>query len=103
MANGRGILPIFNSLSKELSLLQTGWSALIDPIIGRAQNKSNILQNIVLISGTNVINHLLGRKMQGWSIVDINSAAQVYRSVPFNDLTLTLISDAITTVNIEVF
>lgn len=87
----------------DFGLLQTTWAALIDPIINRAQNKSNVLQNVALINGITVVNHLLGKKMQGWIISDIQGAATIYRSAPLNDQTLTLTSSAAVTVNIEVF
>lgn len=89
--------------AKDFGLLQTTWSALIDPIIGRAQNKANIISNVSLNNGVTVVNHLLGRKMQGWYLADIQGAATIYRSQPLNDQTLTLTSSAAVTVNIGVF
>jgi hypothetical protein len=96
-------LPIFNGVDKNLSMLQTAWSSMINPFLGRPANQSNILQNVALASGTNVINHRLGRTMQGWVLSDIQGAATIYRSAPFNDLTLTLHSSAAVTVSLEVF
>lgn len=48
--------------------LMTKWSALINPIITNPTNQANILHNIELVSGSNTINHKLGRKLQGWRI-----------------------------------
>lgn len=100
-------LPKFQSAdpvrSKDFGLLQTTWASQIDPIVVRPQNRSNILPQIAIKSGTNVINHLLQRQMQGWSIVDIDAAATIYRSQPFNDLTLTLTSNANCNILLEVF
>lgn len=105
------MLPKFQTLAnivtgKDFSLLQTTWSALIDPIIGRAQNRSNILQDVSLVSGTNTINHLLGKKLQGYKIVLQDAAASIYDGQRTNktpELTLVLISDAAAVCSIEVF
>lgn len=56
-----------------------------------------------MINGVTTINHKLGQVQQGWFIIDINGAATVYRSQPFNDKTLVLTSNAAVTVNIGVF
>lgn len=97
------ILPYFNSDDQTLSLLQTKWSAILNPILSAPTNQGVFIQNINLINGVNTINHGLGRVQLGWSIVDINGAASIYRSAPFNNLTLTLTSNAAVTVSIEVF
>jgi len=92
-------------LSTQLPYAQllTKWSSVINPVLANPLNNVSILQNVVLKSGTNVINHLLGQVQQGWFLVDINGAATVYRSAPFNDKTLTLTSNAAVTVSIGVF
>lgn len=79
------------------------WKSLLDPVLANPLNNILILPNIRLIAGTNVINHLLQRNQQGWIITDIQGAAQIYRSEPFNNLTLTLVSDAPVTCNIGVY
>lgn len=104
-------LPKFQPLGqvvspKDFSLLQSTWSALIDPLLGRKQNQSNILSGIALTSGANVVNHLLGRPLQGWKIVRQNAAAAIYDTQDTNttpDLTLNLNASAPVTVSIEVF
>lgn len=96
-------LPIFNGVIKDVSLLQTSWSAMLNPVINRATNQANVLENVSLKTGTNVVNHLLGRRMQGWFIVDLQGIATIYRSAPFDNLTLTLTSSAPVIVNIGVF
>ena len=92
-------------LNLNLSAMSTRWKAIIDPFLGNPSNSSNILSNVSLIEGTNVINHKLGRSMQGWFITDQQGAANIYRpnTAPFNSLTLTLISSAAVTVNLGVF
>lgn len=104
-------LPKFQALGmtvspRDFGLLQTTWAALIDPIIGRKQNQSNILDDVVLINGSTVVNHKLGRKLAGYKIILQNAAASIYDTQSTNqspELTLVLVSDAVVTVSIEVF
>lgn len=90
-------------LGLSLSALATRWKAILDPLLANPINSISILQNVKLNSGTTVINHKLGQVQQGWFLTDINGAATVYRSAPFNSTTLTLTSSAGVTVNIGVF
>jgi len=92
-------------LGLPLPTMQTRWKAEIDPVLSNPANSINILKNVSLTTGSNTINHLLGRVMQGWFIVDQQEAASIYRpsTAPFNDLTLTLVSSANVTVNLGVF
>ena len=96
-------LASFQTQIKELSLMQSQWSSELNPVLDNPSLKTSLLKNISLSTGVNVINHLLGRTQQGWRIVDINGAAQIYRSAPFNNLTLTLTSDANVMISLEVF
>lgn len=86
-----------------MSLLQTNWAALINPLLKNPLSKGIFLPSISLVTGNNVINHLLGRKQQGWLISDQDAAASIYRSQPFNDITLTLNSSANCVVTLYVF
>lgn len=95
-------LPILHTDDKDISLLQTNWSAQINPVITNPANLS-LQISADLIVGVNVINHGLGRMQQGWVITDINSVCTIYRSQPFNALTLTLVSSAVATVSLGVF
>lgn len=96
-------LPIFTTSNKDMTLLQTNWATELNPLLKNPVNNGLLLKDIVIASGSNVINHRLGRKMQGWVVVDINSSAQIYRSAAFNDLTLTLTSSAAATISLYVF
>lgn len=96
-------LPLIHTDSESDQLRQTRWKSLLDPVLTNPMNSMNILPNIKLTTGTNVINHRLGKTQQGWLLTDINAAAQIYRSAAFNDKTLTLTSDADCTVSIAVF
>lgn len=84
-------------------LMQTRWASLLNPVLVNPTNNISIVKDVSLAIGDNVINHLLGQKMQGWFLVDINAASTIYRSQPMNDLTLTLNSSAVCTVSIGVF
>lgn len=86
-----------------LSQMQTRWKALIDPVLSNPVTNPTILTGVKLVVGTNVVNHLLGQLQQGWFITDINAAASIYRSAPFNNLTLTLHSSAVATISLVVF
>lgn len=96
-------LPIFQTTDRTLTLLQTGWAALLNPFLSKPQFQSNILPNVKITTGVNVIPHLLSRKQQGWQITDINAAITLYRSADFNDLTLTLTASGPATISLEVF
>ncbi len=96
----------FQTQIKELMLLQTDWISKLNPILAKPTSASSILNNINLVTGTNTINHLLGRPLQGWQIVRRNGPATIYDaqdSNPLPNLTLVLIASAPVTVSIEVF
>lgn len=86
-----------------LELLSTQWASQLDPLISNPILKGTFLQNIALKMGDNVINLKLGKKQQGYFIVDVNAAAQIYRNAPFNNLTLTLNSDVPCNISLWVF
>ncbi len=82
---------------------QTKWKSQIDPALASPLNNVTILKDVVLIAGTNVVNHTLGAIQQGWFLLDVQAATTIYRSQPFNSTTLTLTSSAPATVTIGVF
>lgn len=99
-------LPIYKSDSEEMSLMQTRWASILDPIIKNPAVKSIILKDVQLVSGTNAVNHRLGRALQGWNVVRQKSAASLYDDQDNNSmpaLTLILISSADVIVSLEVF
>lgn len=96
-------LPRFKNDDKDFQLMQSGWATQLEPLIAFPPNKGKLIKDVVLAIGANKIDHRLGRQPQGWIIADINAAATVYRSEPFNDLTLTLTSNAAATAQIWVF
>jgi len=82
------------------------WASILNPIVANPANNSIILKNIELSVGTNVINHKLGRNLQGWQIIRKRASADIYDTQDTNqmpNLTLTLVSDAIVTIDLAVF
>lgn len=84
-------------------LMLTKWSSILNPLIGNQFNRISLLKNVALIVGETKIPHLLGRPQKGWFIVDINAAANIYRSEPLESNFLYLTSDAVATVSLGVF
>lgn len=95
-------LPVFQSDVQPLTLMQTRWAEAINPVISLPMVQG-VFVDVVLPAGTLTFNHKLGRKPQGWQIMDLDSASVIYRSQPFNALTLTLISSASANVKLWVF
>lgn len=97
-------LPLLQGLgSSTLYRMLTQWKSQIDPVLAEPLTGGSFLQNVPLVSGTTVINHLLGQTPQGWLLADNTAAVTVFRSAPFNASTLTLTSSGATTVSLYVF
>ncbi len=96
-------LPLILSDNSSLNLLQTRWKSELDPFLKSPFANGFLLKNLQLITGTNTINHLLGRMMQGWTIVDLNNPISIYRSKPLNELTLTLTTNGPAMIALWVF
>lgn len=99
-------LPIFQTDSKDLLLIQTNWSSQINPVLSLPINQGIILKSIVLTTGENTINHKLGRPLQGWFLVRQRALASIYDKQDTNtypQLSLILQSNANVTVDLFVF
>lgn len=96
-------LPIYQSQSKDMSLMQTGWAAQLNPVINNELINGLQIVGVSLVVGATTFNHLLGRQMIGWIITDMNAPATIYRSQPLNSKTLTLTSNAVCSINLWVF
>jgi len=86
--------------------MQTKWAAQLNPIIDNPISQGILLKNQVLVSGANVINHKLGRKLQGWIVTRIRASATLYDTQDANSspaLTLQLTASAGVTVDLYVF
>lgn len=93
----------FQTDDRVLRMLQTSWASDLNPILQIPFLNGVQLTNVSLINGVNSINHLLQRTQQGWWVTDINAAATLFRSAPFNSTTLTLTSNAACVANLWVF
>lgn len=100
------LLPKIDTTLKDLSLLQTKWKSILDVILGNPSLDSVILTQVPLNSGSNVINHTLGRKLMGWRIIRQRQSATVYDTQDSNSkpqLTLQLTASANVIVDLECF
>ncbi len=89
-----------------LDQMQSVWASKIEPIISKPQNDSIILKSIPLAVGTNTINHLLGRNLQGWKPTRVRASATLYDlqdTNPTPQLTLVLVASAAVVIDLEVF
>ena len=92
--------------NKDLSLMQTGWAQQLNPVIQNPVTQGLLLKNVFLVAGINNINHLLGRKLQGWIVTRISASFVLYDSQdsnPMPELTLQLFSTAAAKVDLYVF
>lgn len=99
-------LPKFPTQDQASGLLQTTWASMLDPVLKNPITQGVLLQSVVLASGTNVINHRLGRKLVGWVPIRLRASATIYDTQDTNqhpDLTLQLTASAAATVDIYVF
>lgn len=86
--------------------MMSKWKSVLDVLLGKPLSNSSILVGIQLKSGTNPINHLLGRDLQGWIIIRQDALASIFDTQDLNQtpqLTLQLTSSAKTVVDILVF
>ena len=98
-------LPLIQSQTNDLNMVQTKWKSLIDPVLASPLINGRLISTSLAI-GSNRINHLLGRNLIGWFIVGINGVANIYDTQASNqtpDLTLNLTSDAAVKINLWVF
>lgn len=84
-------------------LAQNRWATDLNPIIKNVLIQGKLISNISITIGSNQINHLLSKQQTGYFITDINGPAIIYRSLPLNDKTLTLTSNANCIVSIWMF
>src|SRR5271165_7059301 len=95
-------LPLLNNAS----MMMTKWKSVLDVLLGNPLSASSVLKKVQLYSGSNTVNHLLGRDLQGWAIVRQRSLANIYDTQDSNQtpqLTLLLTSSAKVLVDILVF
>ena len=100
-------LPIIQTDDPELRMMQDRWKSALDPVLAMPIAGGLILQNVTLASGSNTVNHLLGRKLRGWFPVRWHGAwQQIYDNQDtnnFQDKVLVLVSGGAVTVDLMVF
>lgn len=80
------------------------WASELNPIISNPICGVVFLTNVSLVTGTNVINHGLGRVLRGWFFIDAQGdSSGIYRNANLNSTTLSLSSPRNVTVSIGVF
>lgn len=101
------MLPIHQAQDDQpLMMLQTTWAQQLNPLLSNPLSNGQLLKSVTLASGTNVINHKLGRKLQGWVLTRVRAAVQLHDtqdSNPRPELTLQLVSSGAVTVDLYVF
>jgi hypothetical protein len=105
MAN-LGKVSVLNTDDRILNQLQDNFAQKLNNILALPFLQGNFLDDVVLASGDNTINHKLGRDLVGWVITLQNASATIYDKQDSNtDIanTLVLNSSAIATVTIYVF
>lgn len=86
--------------------MQNAWATQLNPLLANPLAQGQLLKSVSLVSGSNSINHKLGRKLQGWIIVRLRASATVYDTQDANQspaVTLQLTASAPVTVDLWVF
>jgi hypothetical protein len=100
------MLPQFQSKDRDFTLMQNSWAAQIQPVLDFPINSGIILKSVSLTAGTNTINHMLDRTLQGWFVVRQRDLASIYDAQDSNKIpnkTLVLVSTANVTIDLIVF
>ncbi len=82
------------------------WASSLNPVLANPIISGQILGPIGVITGANVINHGLGRKLQGYFVIMNNAAVTFYDSQTTNqrpELTLILNASGAATLSLYVF
>lgn len=85
-----------------LNKVQDNVDTALRPIIGSAIISGVLLNNVSLINGATVVNHKLGKKLQGYIVVKKSANANIWDGAA-NTSTITLHSDAACTVSLWCF
>ena len=97
-------LPEFQGvITEDLStqLVQEELKKVLYEYTRRPENDSYLIEGETVVSGSNVLNHKLGRQPRGWYLVDCLVAQTPYREA-WDDKTLTLNLNA-DTISLVVF
>lgn len=94
------------NLSRIINQLQSNIEESILSILNKSQNDNFILTNIQLTTGLNIINHKLGKVLNGWNITRLRSNAIIWDIQDTNtqpNLTLLLMSNSNCVIDLKVF
>lgn len=97
---------VINTADQDLATVQQNLVRVLNPIFSTQTLGGNILPNVALTTGSNNINHKLGRVLSGWQIVRQRATASIFDTQDSNQtpqLTLTLTSSADCSVDLYVF
>lgn len=103
------ILPKFqqtNTTNQDLNTVQFNLVRTLNPLFNTPIMGGNLLVNQPLVTGSNTINHGLGRNLNGWVIVRQRALANIFDTQDTNkmqNLTLLLTSSAPVSCDIYVF
>lgn len=89
-----------------MNQMQQNIITAVNPVLANPLVNGTILVGIVLLTGTNIVSHTLGRTLQGWFLVRQRSSASLYDTQDTNTTpsrTLVLVTSANVTVDIYVF
>lgn len=88
-----------------LEQMQVNWANQLNPVIANLLVQGQLLSNLEITTGSNVINHKLGRKPIGWFVVAPMGPVVLYQAAEqlLPNLLLTLTSDADVTLSLWVF
>lgn len=85
--------------------MQSSWASQLNPLLALPLSQGLLLKNVVLVSGTNAVNHKLGRALQGWIVTRVrNNAVTLYDLQDSNQSpALTLLLNASTGATVDLF
>ena len=89
-----------------LNMIQDNVSNILDPFSSKDILQGQILSNVALVAGANIVAHKLNRKLIGWFIVRQRSSASIYDTQDSQTqptLFLSLVSSANVSVDLYVF
>ena len=98
-------LPLIKTAA-DLPTLMPRWKSTLDPLLAGPLARARVIENVAVVSGVNVVNHGLGRKLTGYVVILSTAAATFYdlqSTNPTTALTLELVASAPAVVSLLVF
>lgn len=90
----------------EWNLANPRWASTLNPVLANPIISGNLLSGVTVKTGSNTINHGLGRDLQGYIVVMNNSAVTFHDNQSQNqhtDLTLILVASGAAVISLYVF